>query len=194
MPFALSNPVMRQLKPIEIQSIGSSDNAIPSWAKGFEYWLIGAGGNGGAGGSSIGGGGGAAGQLASGRVILSELVELFGSSQIVIEFNLGISGEDSQLIIKSTLASPQSEIVLATARCGYSGLPGMSFHGFGFGDRGTTFTAIGGIGEIAQRKEYQGSTDRNSTALNRCGDGGNGGAAGMLGLSGQPGWGSIEFF
>lgn len=201
--------------PIEITAIGNSTNSIPPNSKGFIYSLSGAGGGGAAGGLLVGGGGGAAGEFVSGRVLIAELCELMGvnAAALTIESSLGIGGVpgvgltnlnygnsgdrggESIFKIKTSDLVP-SEIIIAIANGGYGGLGGTNFRGYGFGDRGTTYTEVGGLGELVQRNEYRSrdGPDRRTTNLNRFGDGGDGGAKLQPGHSGKAGYFLIEFF
>ena len=220
MPFNYQGGFVRSLvpiatPPIEVTTIGSSTHSISANSKGFIYSLSGAGGGGAAGGTLIGGGGGAAGEFISGRVLIAELCELMGvsASLISIESSLGIGGAsgvgltnrdygnsgdrggESILKIKTSGLVP-SEIIIAVANGGYGGLGGTNFRGYGFGDRGTTYTEAGGMGELVQRNEYRSrdGPDRRTTNLNRFGDGGDGGAKLHPGIPGKAGYFSIEFF
>lgn len=198
-----------------IESTTSGIHAIPANAIGFIYSLSGGGGGGGAGGLTCGGGGGAAGEFVTGRVLFSELCPYIGASidKLSIESilgsigppgvglnalnygNAGDSGGESMLVIRAIGLVPSS-IILAVAKGGFGALGGTAFHGFGFGEDGTTYTGDGGMGELVQRSEYRSrdGPDRRTTNLNHYGDGGNGGAIGSPGLSGKPGYFSIEFF
>lgn len=221
MPFNYQGGLIRSTSsstfnpPIEVTTIGDSTNLIPTSSKGFIYSLSGAGGGGGAGGLLVGGGGGAAGEFVSGRVLIAELCALMGVSQslLAIESSLGIGGApgvgltnldygnsgdrggESVLRIKTSGLVP-SEIIIAVAKGGYGGLGGTNFRGYGFGDRGTTYTEAAGMGELVQRNEYRSrdGPDRRTTNLNRFGDGGDGGATLNPGISGKTGYFSIEFF
>ena len=221
MPFNYQGGLIRSTSgstfnpPIEITTIGNATNSIPLDSKGFIYSLSGAGGGGGAGGLLIGGGGGGAAEFVSGRILVAELCELMGVSAalLAIESSLGIGGSpgvgltnlnygnsgdrggESILKIKTSGFVP-SEIIIAIAKGGYGGLGGTNFRGYGFGDRGTTYTEAGGMGELVQRNEYRSrdGPDRRTTNLNRFGDGGDGGAKLQTGISGKAGYFSIEFF
>lgn len=219
MPFSYSggrsNPATRPIAAPPIESTTSGTNPIPTNAIGFIYSLSGAGGGGGAGGNTIGGGGGRAGEFVTGRVNLAELAAHMGVSiaNLSIESvlgsigapgvglnalgfgNAGESGGESMLVIRAIGLVPSS-IILAVAKGGFGGLGGTAFQGYGFGEDGTTYTGSGGMGELVQRNEYRSrdGPDRRTTNLNHFGDGGNGGAIGSPGLSGKPGYFSIEFF
>lgn len=219
MPFSYSggrsNSATRPIAAPPIESTASGTNSIPANAIGFIYTLCSAGGGGGAGGQTIGGGGGGCGEFVQGRVNLAELTAHMGASIVNLSIesmlgaigapgiglnalgfgNAGDRGGESMLVVRAIGLVPSS-IILAVAKGGFGALGGTAFHGFGFGEDGTTYTGDGGMGELVQRNEYRSrdGPDRRTTNLNHYGDGGNGGAIGSPGFSGKPGYFSIEFF
>lgn len=192
-----------------------STHDIPKNAIGFTYCLSGAGGGGGAGGLTCGGGGGGTSDFVEDRILFADLIQQIGVplEELSIESQLGTigrggvglnalgfgnSGEvggESKLIIHAAGLDPSS-IVLAVAKGGFGALGGTAFHGFGFGEFGTTYTGDGGMGELVEKNDHRSrdGPDRWSSGLNHYGDGGNGGAIGSPGLPGKPAYFSIEFF
>jgi hypothetical protein len=219
MPFSLSRASKRSVlkQPKKVVALGESLVTTPPNAIGFNYLIVGAGGGGGGSSTFVGGGGGAAGKFNEGTVLFSDILSFWGlpdSSTFSVKQFLGaggkggehatdgngkhgLPGQESRLEIETTAPVNKPLIIVAFAKGGYGGLGGTRFQGFGFDDEwGTTYSGVGGMKQLAQRKENRSrdGPDRQTVRLNRCGDGGDGGAIGMPGKPGLPGWISIDFF
>jgi hypothetical protein len=180
------------LPTFEHQSPESKQHTIQSKAQGFTYVLSAPGGGGGNGGSLIGGGGGGAGEFVEGTIMLAELADSLECevSQIELSVTLGTAGEacnNGEDSFLNAIGNGQT-ITLAIAIGGTAGLSGSEYIGYGPGENGTTFTELGGVGEIAIKNEARTRQNQSVFALNIYSDGGDGGDAGKPGSQGKPGY------